>query len=221
LPKSKIDLDLLIGDFKRKSESVENPHLKKLLNLILEDEELTQRLKVSPAAKLWHHSYLGGLVEHTLKVVEFCEKAAELYELVNRDLLISGALLHDIGKIYTYSLSGFIDYTDEGRLLGHIVSGDELINEKIKKVEGFPQELALQLRHLILAHQGQLEFASPVVPQTLEAIILHYADEMDAKAGAFSDIINRETRQGREGKKWSDWVPLIRRYIYLGEEKEG
>ncbi len=220
LPKSRMDLGLLFEDFKGKAGSLENPHLKRLLNLILEDEKLVQRLKIAPAAKLWHHSYLGGLLEHTLKVVEFCEKAAALYELVNRDLLISGALLHDIGKIYTYSLSGFIDYTDEGRLLGHIVSGDELINEKIKKIEGFPQELALQFRHLILAHQGQLEFASPIVPQTLEAVILYYADEMDAKAGAFSDIINRELQQGREGKKWSDWVPLIRRYIYLGEEKE-
>jgi 3'-5' exoribonuclease len=151
-------------------------------------------------------------------VVEFCEKAADLYELVDRDLLITGALLHDIGKIYTYSITGFIDFTDEGRLLGHIVSGDELIRDKIKKVEDFPEELTLQLRHLILSHQGQLEFASPVVPQTLEAIILYYADEIDAKAGAFTEIITRD-RQGRIGKKWSDWIPLISRYIYLGEEK--
>jgi len=226
LPKSKIDLDLLLKGFKEKAESLKNPFLKKLLSSILEDEKIKGKIKYAPGGKLWHHSYVGGLLEHTLKVVEFCEKAADLYELVNRDLLISGALVHDIGKIYTYSLSGFIDYTDEGRLIGHIVSGDEIIIQKIKKIEGFPQGLAMQLRHLILSHQGQLEFASPVVPQTLEAIILHYADEMDAKAGAFTDIINREIRQGgadlkmHSHKKWSDWVPLIRRYIYLGEEKE-
>ena len=140
-----------------------------------------------------------------------------MYDLVDRDLLITGALLHDIGKIYTYSITGFIDFTDEGRLLGHIISGDEIVRQKIKKVEDFPEELALQLRHLILSHQGQLEFASPVVPQTLEAIILYYADEMDAKAGAFTEIITRD-RQSRIGKKWSDWVPLISRYIYLGDE---
>lgn len=220
LPKSQVDLDLLLEGFKKKAESIKNPYLKKLLSSILEDEKIKGKIKYAPGGKLWHHSYIGGLLEHTLKVVEFCEKAADLYELVDRDLLITGALLHDIGKIYTYSISGFIDYTDEGRLLGHIVSGDELVTQKIKKIDGFPDRLALKLRHLMLSHQGELELASPVVPQTLEAIILHYADEMDAKAGAFSDIINREIRQGEAGRKWSDWVPLIRRYIYLGEEKE-
>lgn len=218
LPKSEIDLGLLFDNFLKKTEKIKNQHLKKLLGVILEDEELTRKLKIAPAAKLWHHSYLGGLLEHTLKVAEFCEKAADLYELVDKDLLLTGALLHDIGKIYTYSIAGFVDYTDEGRLLGHIVSGDELVYQKIKKIEGFPENLALELRHLILSHQGELELASPVVPQTLEAIILHYADEMDAKAGAFSEIIKRETVQGKTGKKWSDWIPLIRRYIYLGEE---
>jgi len=219
LPRSQVALDVLFEKFKEKAESITNLHLKKLLSLVLEDEKLTDKLKYAPGGKLWHHSYLGGLLEHTLKVVEFCEKAADLYDLVDRDLLITGALLHDIGKIYTYSITGFIDFTDEGRLLGHIVSGDEIVRQKIRKVEDFPQELALQLRHLILSHQGQLEFASPVVPQTLEAIILYYADEMDAKAGAYTEIINRESRLGHAGKKWSDWVPLIRRYIYLGGEK--
>ncbi len=218
LPKAEMDLGLLFDNFLKKIETIKNQHLKKLLNLILEDEKLTQKLKIAPAAKLWHHSYLGGLLEHTLKVAELCEKAADLYELVDKDLLLTGALLHDIGKIHTYSIAGFVDYTDEGRLLGHIVSGDELVNQRIKKIEGFPDKLALELRHLILSHQGELEFASPVVPQTIEAIILYYADEMDAKAGAFSQIIKRETLQGKTGKKWSDWIPLIRRYIYLGEE---
>jgi 3'-5' exoribonuclease len=218
LPKSEIDLGLLFENFVKKTEKVKNEHLKKLLRAILDDEKLTRKLKIAPAAKLWHHSYLGGLLEHTLKVAELCEKAAELYDLVDKDLLLTGALLHDIGKIYTYSIAGYVDYTDEGRLLGHIVSGDELVYQKIKKIEGFPENLALELRHLILSHQGELEMASPVVPQTIEAIILHYADEMDAKAGAFSEIIKREALQGKTGKKWSDWIPLIRRYIYLGEE---
>ena len=219
LPKSKIDLNLLLKEFEEKSKTIKNSFLSKLMDSILGDEKLIEKIKYAPGGKLWHHSYLGGLLEHTLKVVEFCEKAAELYELVNRDLLITGALVHDIGKIYAYSFTGFIDFTDEGRLLGHIISGDEIINQKIKKIQDFPRELSLQLRHLLLSHQGQLEFASPVVPQTLEAIILYYADEMDAKTGAFSDIINRDIQQKREGKKWSDWVPLIHRYIYLGEEK--
>lgn len=210
-----MDLEVLLERYRQKAQSVTNPYLQKLLSSILEDEKLAGKLKLAPGGKLWHHSYVGGLLEHTLKVVEFCEKASELYELVDRDLLVAGALIHDIGKIYSYSLSGFIDYTDEGRLLGHIVSGDELVSQKIAAIEGFPESLALELRHLVLSHQGELEFASPVVPQTLEAIILYYADEIDAKAGAFTQIIQREKSPG---KKWSDWVPLIHRYIYLGEE---
>ncbi len=217
LPRSDRDLNLLYEDFKDIAQTVKNPHLRRLLDLLTEESFLMEGLKRAPGGKLWHHARLGGLLEHTLKVVSICQKAAEMYDLVDRDLLITGALLHDIGKVNSYSAGGFFDYTDEGRLLGHIVSGDELIHAKIQKIPDFPQELALKLKHLILSHQGQLEFASPVVPQTIEAIILHYADELDAKADAFSHIIKT---QKTRGKKWSDWVHLIDRFIYLGEEEE-
>jgi 3'-5' exoribonuclease len=215
LPSSEKDIEELFVRFKDMASSVKNPHLKSLLESLINDSALMQNFKQAPGGKLWHHSYLGGLLEHTLMVAQICEKAASLYELVDRDLLITGALIHDIGKIKQYSTSGFIDYSDEGRLIGHIVSGYDLITRKIEKIKDFPEELALKLRHLILSHQGQLEMASPVVPQTLEAIILHYADEMDAKSGAFTHIIKREKLKD---KKWSDWVPLIKRFIYLGEE---
>jgi len=217
LPASEKDLGSLYREFEKVVSTIRNPHLRKLLGLLLEDSSLMEGFKKAPGGKLWHHAYLGGLLTHTLKVVEICEKMASMYELVNRDLLITGALVHDIGKINAFSTRGFFDYTDEGRLVGHIVSGDELIHTKIEKIEGFPVELALQLKHLILSHQGQLEFASPVVPKTLEAIILHYADEMDAKVDAFSHIIKT---QKTRGKRWSDWINLINRYIYLGEEDE-
>jgi 3'-5' exoribonuclease len=216
LPSSEKNIDDLFLKFKQMASSVENPHLKVLLENMLADSALMEKLKLAPGGKLWHHSYLGGLLEHTLRVAQICEKAASLYELVDRDLLITGALVHDIGKINQYSISGFIDYSDEGRLVGHIVSGYEMIAKRIEKIKDFPEKLALQLKHLILSHQGQLEMASPVVPQTLEAIILHYADEMDAKAGAFTHIIKRDKSKDQ---KWSDWVPLIKRYIYLGEDK--
>lgn len=216
LPASERSLDSLFEEFKRAVSSVQDRHLKRLLELLSEDSPLTEKLKETPGGKLWHHAYVGGLLAHTLKVVQICEKAASMYELVNRDLLIAGALLHDIGKIHAYSAKGFLDYTDEGRLVGHIVSGDELVDRKIQMIEDFPPNLALQLKHLILSHQGELEFASPVVPKTIEAIILHYADEMDAKADAFAHIIKT---QKSKGKKWSDWVNLINRHIYLGEDE--
>ena len=217
LPSSEKDPDVLLEEFKKAACGIGNQHLKRLFDLLLADSSLTEMLKATPGGKLWHHAYVGGLLEHTLNVVQICEKAAGMYELVNRDLLIAGALLHDIGKINSYSAKGFFDYTDEGRLVGHIVSGEELVAGKIGEIPDFPSELALQLKHLILSHQGQLEYASPVVPQTIEAIILYYADDMDAKANAFGHII--KTQKGK-GKRWSDWVHLIDRYIYLGEEEE-
>jgi 3'-5' exoribonuclease len=217
LPASDRDLDSLIQEVKRVVSTIENSYLRKLLELLLEDFPLMEEFKKTPGGKLWHHAYVGGLLEHTLKVVEICEKAASLYELVNRDLLITGALVHDIGKMKAYSAKGFFDYTDEGRLLGHIVSGVEMTDQKLQMIQDFPSELALLVKHLILSHQGELEFASPVVPQTIEAIILHHADQMDAQVDAFTHIIKT---QKAKGKRWSDWIHLINRYIYLGEDEE-
>ena len=217
LPVTDRDFNLLYEDFKNIVHTVRNPYLKRLLELLMEDLSFMDKFKRAPGGKLWHHAKVGGLLEHTLKVASICEKAAEMYDLVDRDLLITGALVHDIGKVNSYSADGFFDYTDEGRLLGHIVSGDELIEGKIQIIQDFPQDLALKLKHLILSHQGQLEMASPVVPQTIEAIILHHADEMDAKADAFSHVIKT---QKIKGKRWSDWVHLINRFIYLGEDVE-
>ena len=217
LPAAERDFNLLYDDFKNIVQTIKNSYLRRLLELLMEDSSLMEKFKRAPGGKLWHHARLGGLLEHTLKVVSICEKAAEMYDLVDRDVLITGALVHDIGKVNSYSAGGFFDYTDEGRFLGHIVSGDELIDRKIQKIADFPQDLALKLKHLILSHQGQLELASPVVPQTVEAIILHYADELDAQTDAFSRIIKT---QKVKGKRWSDWVHLINRFIYLGEDEE-
>jgi 3'-5' exoribonuclease len=217
LPKTERDVNLLYDDFKNIVQTIKNSYLRRLLDLLTKDSSLMEKFKCAPGGKLWHHARVGGLLEHTLKVVAICEQTSEMYDLVDRDLLITGALLHDIGKVNSYSVSGFFDYTDEGRLLGHIVSGDELIDRKIQEMADFPQDLALKLKHLILSHQGQLELASPVVPHTIEAIILHYADELDAQADAFSHIIKT---QKTKGKRWSDWVHLINRFIYLGEDEE-
>jgi len=140
-----------------------------------------------------------------------------LYALADRDLLVAGALLHDIGKIVEYEWSTFFDYSDEGRLQGHIVLGEQIVRRKMETIEGFPEELWKQLSHILLSHQGRREFGSPVVPMMLEAIILYYADELDSKAGAFTRVIKKE---GAEGKKWSSWVHLIERFIYLGPDAD-
>ncbi len=193
--------------------SVSNPYLNQLLTDIFHDEQIREAFYNAPGGKLWHHNYIGGLLEHTLSVTDIALRVGELYPGINRDLLLTAGLLHDIGKISSYTYQTLIDFTDEGRLLGHIVIGANLVQEKIKGIPGFPKSLANELLHLILSHQGKLEQASPVVPMTLEAIILYYADELDSKANAFLRIAKKEKRPGT---KWSSYINLLNRYLYFG-----
>jgi 3'-5' exoribonuclease len=195
-----------------------NPHLKRLLIAFFDDEDFLRRFSETPGAKLWHHPYLNGLLEHTVSVLKLCQTAAALYSLADRELLFTSALIHDVGKTQEFEWGTYIDYSDQGRLLGHIILGDHLVSAKIDQIEGFPSELGMRLRHAILSHHGSLEQGSPVVPQTLEALILYHADQMDAQGSAFSRIIKGERA---EGKKWSDWVNLAERFLYLGSDQEG
>lgn len=211
------DRDALLAHLEELIESIENSHLKQLLNAIFTDREIREQFKSAPGGKLWHHNYLGGLLEHTLSVTDIAVKVGDMYPDVNRDLLIAAGLLHDIGKISSYTYKTLIDFTDEGRLVGHIVIGAQLVNEKIKAIKDFPKKLQTELIHLILSHQGKLEQASPVVPMTLEAIILYYADEIDSNANAFQRISKREKEPG---KTWSSYINLINRYLYFGDADE-
>lgn len=208
--------------------SVQNPPLRRVLEEIFKDEEFRKQFSETPGGKQWHHAYLGGLLEHTLSVTQICDRLAPLYSGVDRDLLVSAALLHDIGKIRSYHSFPTFDYTDEGRLLGHIVIGSQMVAAAISKIrlsdgpkdqsgadtDPFPEELAKKLQHLILSHQGKLEQASPVVPMMLEALILYYADELDSKANAFLRIQKREKKPGT---RWSSYIKLIERHFYFGE----
>ena len=226
VPKKDVDIKNLFRTLNEKIDSVQTLALRNLLLTVFNDPEWKDRFKEAPGGKLWHHAYLGGLLEHTLAVVELCETMARLYPMTDRDLLITGALLHDIGKIEEYGYDqGFIDYTDEGRLWGHISIGAQRVRAKIEemeKKEGFPTELKKHLVHLILSHQGELEHGSPVLPATLEAIILYYSDEMDSKANAIRHIIERDSEPGRT---WSKFIPILERFIYLknheNEEERG
>lgn len=219
LKRGEIDVDAQFQQLVQKAESIKNPYLHRLLQRIFKDSEWEKRFQEAPGGKLWHHAYLGGLLEHTMAVVEVCETMVRLYPMADRDLLIAGALLHDLGKLDEYGYDqGFIDFTDEGRLWGHISIGAQKVRsivEELEKEDGFPNDLKKQIIHLVLSHQGKLEHGSPVLPQTLEAIILYYADEMDAKANALKHIIERDNEPGR---KWSQYVNLLERYIYLKDD---
>ena len=219
VPRGNVDVESLAQSLIETFDSVKNPHLHRLLEIIFKESGWIDRFREAPGGKLWHHAYLGGLLEHTMAVVRICETMARLYPMIDRDLLISGALLHDIGKLEEYGFDqGFIDYTDEGRLWGHISIGAQRVRafiEDLQEKEPFPSELKKQLLHLVLSHQGELVHGSPVLPQTLEAMILYYADEMDSKANALKHIIERDSGPDR---KWSEYVKLLDRFIYLKDD---
>ena len=213
LATSPLDPEQGFADIQAHIASVDDPHLHRLLELIFEDERIAAAFKQAPAAKSIHHDCLGGLIEHTLSVTRVAAMLAGHYDTVNRDLLLAGAMLHDIGKIYELSFERGFDYTDEGRLIGHIVLGMELISDTIKLVPDFPAQKALLIKHMILSHHGQLEFGSPKRPKTPEALLLSYADDMDAKMFDFTQFINKEQRPETN---WTGYHRLFNRYLYTG-----
>ncbi|MCK4695608.1 MAG: HD domain-containing protein [Candidatus Cloacimonetes bacterium] len=192
-------------------ENIKDVHLKKLLLEIFEDKDFFKLFLKSPAAKTWHHNFIGGLIEHTISVVSICDFVSFLYP-VDKDLLISSALLHDIGKVYEYNVKSTIDFTPMGRLIGHISLGDQIIYEKAAKINNFPKNTLMKLRHLILAHHGEYEKASVRLPQMLEAIVLHHADNLDAQTVGVKQIIESVQNDKAE---WSEYDVLNNRYYYI------
>jgi len=215
LPQSKENLDELMRKIFSKINSIENYHLKNLLMSFFNDQEFAEKFRKAPAATKVHQPYIGGLVEHTLNVVEICETICHIYKELNRDFLITMAILHDIGKIKEYAYDKVIEHTDEGKLLGHIAISLEMINQKVRSMDDFPKDLELMVKHTLLSHHGHFEFGSPRLPSILAAIALHYADEMDAKVSGFINI--KEENKGFK-EKWSKWVWWLERSIYLDEE---
>jgi 3'-5' exoribonuclease len=214
LPSKELDVDGLLTSLREKIAAVHNPHLKAVLNSVFSDQDFLRKFKLAPAGKLWHHTYAGGLLEHTLTVTEICEKVAPHYKLLDRDLLVTGAVLHDIGKTEELTGTLFFDYSDVGRLEGHIAIGCQMVQDRIRELKDFPENLAARLKHLILSHHGTKENGSPVVPQSLEAFVLYYVDELDSKTSGVTRIMESESAPD---KRWSDWVNLLERFIYLGE----
>jgi len=192
-------------------ESIKNQYLKELLLSIFEDKEFFTKFGQAPAAKSWHHNYIGGLLEHTMSVAGLCDYASHNYN-VDKDLLITGAILHDIGKVFEYQVLPNIDFTPVGRLVGHIPLGDNFIADRAKEINGFPEDLLMKLRHLILSHHGEYEMASARLPQTLEATILHQADNFDAQTIGVQQLKNAVTD---DNAKWTEFDRLNNRYYYI------
>lgn len=189
LPVSQYDPEEMYCELQGYVRSITNPYLKKLAgDLFLEDADFAKRFKFHSAAKSVHHGFVGGLLEHTLSVTKLCAFFADTYEMLNRDLLITAALFHDIGKLEELSVFPENDYTDEGQLLGHIAMGMEIVGMRIRAIDGFPRRLANELKHCILAHHGELEYGSPKKPAIPEAVALNFADNLDAKMETMKEL---------------------------------
>lgn len=197
LPVSKYPIEGMYQELLGHINKVENKYLKELLNsFFVEDTEFINAFKKSSAAKTVHHGFVGGLLQHTLSVVKLCDYYCTAYERLNKDLLITAAICHDIGKIKEISPFPQNDYTDAGQFLGHIVIGTEMVGEKIRHIQGFPAILEGELKHCILAHHGEYEFGSPKKPAIMEAVALNFADNTDAKMQTFTELLDNTTETG-------------------------
>ncbi len=197
--------------------SLTNPHIETLLRAFFDDPEFFALYSKAPAAKAMHHVFLGGLLEHSLAVVGLAVDVAGRYPQVNRDLLICGALLHDVGKVRELAYQRSFDYTDEGKLLGHIVIGVQMIDDRIRQIPDFPDELSMLIKHLLLSHHGQYDFGSPKRPKFLEAVILNFIDDLDSKINGVQTHIDKEP--DKEGH-WTNYHRLYDRYFYKGSTSQ-
>lgn len=214
LPASKRPPEEMLVELDAVIAAVSDVHIKALLEAIFNDVDIRGRFSTAPAAKSMHHPYLGGLLEHVLSLLGLAGKVAGHYgSLIDRDMLIAGAMLHDIGKIDELSYERAFEYTDAGRLLGHITIGIELVDKKIEGIADFPAQKAVLLKHMLLSHHGTLEFGSPKRPKTMEAIVLSYLDDLDAKVTAVKTLIEDGPD---DGTGWTPYQRMFERYIYKG-----
>lgn len=203
----------MVGDLQMRVAGLEDPHLKALMQAFLDDPQFMKGYSRAPAAKAMHHVYLGGLLEHALAVAALAGDVSRRYPALNRDLLIVGALLHDIGKVAELKFDRSFEYTDAGKLLGHIVIGVEMVEEKLRTLPDFPRETAIHIKHLLLSHHGQYDFGSPKRPKTLEAVVLNFLDDMDSKINGVQTHIDKEPDSE---SAWTQYHRLYDRYFYKG-----
>jgi 3'-5' exoribonuclease len=200
----------LRADFMALVDSIQNPYLASLLKLVAEDEEIFSKYLSRPAGKKFHHDFIAGLADHSLSLARLADLVCCNYPGLDRDLLVTGALLHDLGKIFEFEGDLVFDYSDPGRLIGHITMGDHIVADMIGRIEDFPQTLGLKLRHLILSHHGELDKGAVVKPKIREAFVLNYLDEIDSKLDAINKIAEKA-----DGK-WSEYIKPLEDFLFFG-----
>jgi 3'-5' exoribonuclease len=211
-PMTEKDVEGMFQNLLEVSQLIKDQHLDHLLRLFWEDKPFVERFKTAPASTRLHHTYLGGLLEHTLSLSQLVLRNASHYSGLNLDLLITASILHDLGKVDELTYHRSFDYSDEGRLLGHIILGIERLESKIQQIPNFPKDLATQLKHLLLSHHGQYHWGSPKRPMTLEAVMLHYLDDMDAKMNGIRQFLKTHVP---EGSRWSAYHPVFEQFFYV------
>lgn len=223
LPATQFDVDEMSAELRRYVSEFENENLKRLVFSFLDDEEIGPAFKVAPAAKVLHHAWLGGLLEHVVTLVRVCRATAPFYPEVNADLLVTGAILHDIGKVRELHWKKTFGYTLEGQMIGHISIGQGMLREKVQALAPFPEKLRVLIEHMILSHHGKLEFGSPKLPMTPEALLLSALDDLEAKMQTTRSEFGRAAASGRGAGEMTDWVrsmdrPLLNTPAFLKDE---
>ncbi len=214
IPTTKRDVNAMMKELKGIIEEVKDDDMHRLLDMFFQDDDFVERFKSAPAAINVHHAYKGGLLEHTLNVTKICEDMSKYYPSVNKDLLITGAIFHDIGKIEEYAFKDGIVKTDTGEMLGHVAIGWHMVKKKIEEIPGFNEDIRLKLEHMILSHHGEMEWGSPVLPKIPEALILHFVDNLDSKMWQFKYLKDKK-KQDDEEALWSDYDKYLDRRVYL------
>ena len=213
---SRYDRDKMMAELRGYVAAVKNSHLSALLDAIFGDPDFVEKFSLAPGGARVHHAYLGGLLEHTLLMCRLARSFPEVYKEIDGDLLMTGVILHDVGKVREYVYDVAIDHSHDGRLLGHITMGYEMVSDKLAGIKGFPEELGRMLLHIVLAHHGQMEFGSPKTPKFAEAFIVYFLDNLDARAAMF-----RETVEKNAGAKWTDFHPYLETNVYIKDQPAG
>jgi 3'-5' exoribonuclease len=216
-PATDRDVGAMMAEIESAIAGLQNPHLAALLRLFFDDAAFRSGFSTAPAATRIHQAYLGGLLEHTYETLLLSRPLVELYPEIDRELLTAGILLHDIGKLDEFAWDLNIEYTDQGRLLGHVVIGAERIDQAIASLPEFPADLRLALRHMILAHHGHYEWGSPRRPKTLEAVALHHLENLDGQVNRFRALIEAARQEGRS---WTDYDRELGRSLYAGGDAD-
>ena len=213
LPATSRDREEMALELQKIVHSVDDPFVRKLLLRFFRKGECWDKFQNAPAAKAIHHAYIGGLLEHTLSVAQIADLMSNHYQGINRSLLLAGALFHDIGKLQELSIDrGVVNYTNQGRLKGHLVIGSEMVGRAADEIEGFPDDLLQQIQHLILSHHGRQEYGSPTVPMTVEAFLLSFLDDLDSKMN-----VTEQLRQKIDGgdMEWTEYQRSLERFLFL------